>query len=130
MNKKERPDFLGALCILTFIGSSIAFVTYFLAALFFEQAAEFIIEYSSWHTVEAISPLYFASFMVLYAVSLTGAIRMWKQHRDGFFMYSFAQLVIVFLPVIWVNGAALSVTNVIFTIVFVAGYAWHWKWLS
>jgi hypothetical protein len=55
---------------------------------------------------------------------------MWQQHRDGYFMYRLAQLVIVFQPVIWVNGAALSVTNLIFTIVFMAGYAWHWKWLS
>lgn len=130
MNKKERPDLLSAFCILTFIGSSIGFVLYFLAALFFEEASEIIIRYSSWHTVEKISPLYFTTFMAMYAVSLAGAIRMWKQHRDGLFLYIIAQFTIMFLPVVWINCQAFSTTNAIFTMVFAAGYLWHWRWMK
>ncbi|NCB07240.1 MAG: hypothetical protein EOM73_03645 [Bacteroidia bacterium] len=130
MNKKERTDLLSAFCILTFIGSSIGFVLYFLAALFFEEASEIIIRYSSWHTVEKISPLYFTIFMAMYAVSLSGAIRMWKQHRDGLFLYISAQLTIMFLPVIWINSHSFSTTNAVFSAVFITGYLWHWRWLK
>ncbi|RIH66696.1 hypothetical protein D1164_03605 [Mariniphaga sediminis] len=126
----KRPPFLSALCNLTFIGSSIGFLGYFLVSLFFEQSTELIIKYSSWHTTEALSPVYFTLLMALYALSLTGAIRMWKLHRDGFLLYTFAQLCILFIPVIWTDWQAFSVTNAIFTLIFVGGYGLNLKRLK
>lgn len=125
-----RPPFLSALCILTFIGSTFGFIGYFMASLFFEKTSELIIEYSSWHSVEAISPLYFTVLMALFAFSLTGAIRIWKFHRDGFFLYFISQIVILFLPVIWIDWNAFSVVNAIITTVFILGYGLHWRWLK
>lgn len=124
---KTRPPFLSALCILTFTGSTIGFISYFIASLFFEKTSELIIKYSSWHSVEVISPLYFTVLMVLFALSLTGAIRMWKFHKDGFFLYTFSQLTILFLPVIWINWNAFSTTNAIVTGVFIVGYGLNYK---
>ncbi len=118
----RRPPFLSALCLLTFMGSSIGFFGYFLASLFFEKTTELIVEYSSWHTTEALSPAYFTLLMALYALSLTGAIRMWKLHRDGLMLYVIAQLSILFIPVIWNDWQALSHTNTIFTTIFIVGY--------
>lgn len=128
--KKDRPALLTALCLLTFTGSSVAFIAWFLAALYFEKASEIIIKYSSWHNVEAISPAYFSVLMALFAISLTGAIRMWKLHRDGLFLYIISQLIILFLPVIWINGQAFSITNAVFTTVFIVGYALNIKALK
>ncbi len=127
---KNRPPFLSALCILTFTGSTFGFIGYFLASLFFDKTSELIIKYSSWHSVEAISPIYFTVLMALFAISLMGAIRMWKFHRDGFFIYSISQIVILFLPVIWIDCNAFSVANAIFTTVFILGYGWNWRWLK
>jgi hypothetical protein len=126
--KTTRSDLLTALCILSFIGSGISFIGFFLASVFFEKTSELIIKYSSTHSLEAISPLYFTLFMVLSAISLVGAIRMWKLHRDGFFIYAASQLVILFLPVIWLGWNSFSVTGAIFTGVFVGGYGMCWKW--
>jgi hypothetical protein len=128
--KNQRPPFLSALCLLTFMGNSIGFIGYFLAALFFEKTSELIIKYSSWHSTEAISPLYFTLLMALFALSLTGAIRMWKLHRDGFFLYVFAQLSILFVPVLWIDWQALSTTNAIFTTIFVVGYGLNLKFFK
>jgi len=125
--KANRSDFLSALCILTFIGSTTSFIGYFLASVFFEKASELIIKYSNWHTVEAISPLYFTILMALSAISLTGAIRMWKLHRDGFFLYSISQLIFLFLPAIWLGWNSFSITGAIFTGVFLVGYGINWK---
>ena len=125
-----RTDFLSALCIATFIGSSASFIVYFLAAIFFDQASGFIIKYSNWHSTEAISPLYFTLFMVVSAVSLTGAIRMWKLHRDGFYIYTVAQIILLFIPVFWVGWNSFSVTGTIFTIVFVGGYGLNLRQLN
>jgi len=126
----QRPPFLSALCLLTFTGSSIGFFGYFLAAFFFEKTSELIVKYSSWHSSEAISPLYFTLFMALFVISLTGAIRMWKLHRDGFFLYVFAQLAILIIPVLWIDWQAFSTTNAIFTVMFVTGYGMNFKRLK
>ncbi|MCG6189434.1 hypothetical protein [Maribellus maritimus] len=130
MNNTKRPDFLSALCILSFIGSGFAFLGYFISSLFFEQVSELIIKYSSWHSTETISPLYFTTLMALYAISLAGAIRIWKFHRDGVLIYSAAQILILLLPVFWVNRQAFSVTNLIFTVVFILGYVLNWRKLG
>jgi len=125
--KTNRPNLLSALCILTFIGSTTSFISYFLASVFFEKSSELIIKYSNWHTFEAISPLYFTFFMALSAISLVGAIRMWKLHRDGFFVYTVSQVIILFLPVLWINWNSFSPIGAIFTSVFFIGYALNWK---
>ncbi|MCF6332590.1 MAG: hypothetical protein L3J11_04825 [Draconibacterium sp.] len=132
MNDKKttRPPFLSALCILTFIGSTIGFIAYFLASIFFERTSKLIIKYSSWHSVDAISPLYFTVLMVLFAFSLTGAIRIWKFHKDGFYLDILSQLLILFLPAIWIDWNAFSATNAIITGIFVVGYGLNWEYLK
>lgn len=125
-----RPPLLSALCILTFIGSSIGFTGYFLASLYFEKATEMIFKYSSWHNVDAISPYYFTLLMALYAASLIGAIRMWKLHRSGFFIYAASQIALLFLPVIWINWNSFSTTNAVFILVFISGYLMMYKHLN
>lgn len=125
----SRPALLNALCLLSFIGSGIGFTGYFAAALLFEQSSRLIIRYSSWHTTEHISPLFFLLLMVFYAISLMGAIRMWKLHRNGYYLYVASQLAILFLPAIWIDFYSLSVTNTFFTITFIAGYTMNLKHL-
>ena len=125
----KRPALLSALCILTFIGSGTAFLACFAASLLFGQVSGIIIKFSSWHSTDSVSPLYFKLLMALHAVSLTGAIRVWKLHRDGYFLYLFAQLMILIIPSLWINFHAFSVTNAIFTAVFIAGYTINFKYL-
>jgi hypothetical protein len=100
---------------------------YFLASVFYEKASEIIIKYSNWNSVEAISPLYFTLFMAVSAMSLIGAIRMWKLHSDGFFVYIISQIIIMFLPVVWIGWNAFSPIGAIFTSIFFIGYGLNWK---
>ncbi len=128
--KSARPALLSALCILTFIGSTLGFTGYFLASVFYEKFSEIITTYSSWSNTDNISPMYFTLLMVFYAVSLIGAIRMWKLHRNGFFLYLIAQLAVMFIPAIWINWYAFSFTNAIFSIVFFIGYAYNLRYMK
>lgn len=129
MNTIHRNDFLSALCILSFAGSGFRLVLFLLAALFFERAAGIIVEYSAWHSAGAVNAGYFAIVMLLAAVSLAGAWRMWNLHRDGFFIYAAAQISGVLAPVLWIGSEALSSVNVVFTAVFICGYALNLKYL-
>ncbi|MBT3382975.1 MAG: hypothetical protein HN778_19785 [Prolixibacteraceae bacterium] len=126
-NLKTRPPLLSALCLLTFLGNTLGFISYFIASIFFEKTTELIIKYSAWHSAETISPFYFTTLMALFALSLIGAIRMWKLHRDGYFLYLIAQSLILFLPVAWINGQAFSMVNAIFTTIFILGYSLNWR---
>ena len=129
-SSNDRTPFLSALCVLSFIGSSAGMIAYMLASLFFEKAKVIIDKYSSMHSFDAISPLYFALFMTLSAVSLAGAIRMWKLHRDGFFFYTAAQILMLVLPVFWLGWNSFSVPGLIFTLIFIVGYGLNWKRLK
>ena len=130
MEKQKRPTLLSTLCVMSFIGSGVAFLGYFIASLFFEEAIEAIVRFSSWHTTDKISPLYFTILMALNSFSLIGAIRIWKYHRDGMFIYLIAQLGILFFPSIWVGWEAFSYTNLIFTLIFIGGYFYHFRILK
>lgn len=130
MEKKERPSFLSALCILTFIGSGLAFFIYLFASLFFKKASDFIIQYSSWNSTDDINPFYFILLLSGYIISFFGALKMWRLNKTGLFFYIFSQLAILFLPVIWLGWSALSMTNTIFTIIFISGYSVHYKYLK
>jgi hypothetical protein len=68
--------------------------------------------------------------MTLFALSLSGAIRMWRQHTDGLFFYTISQIMILILPVIWIGWQGFSATNAIFTAVFLGGYTWNLPWLK
>lgn len=128
--KNSRTPFLSALCILTFFGSGLGFIGYFLSSVFFEKVSALIIEYSSWSSTDKISPLYFTALMALNALSLAGAIRIWKLHRDGFYLYVISQIILLFLPAIWINWQSFSDTNAIFTGIFFIGYGLNFKHLK
>jgi len=51
-------------------------------------------------------------------------------HRDGFFLYILSQLLILFLPAIWINMEAISVSNAIFTVIFIVGYGLNFRRFS
>jgi hypothetical protein len=130
MTKQSRPLFLRTLCILTFTGSGIAFLGYFAACLFFEKILEWIVTYSSLNSVEHLSPLFFTALMVLHCFSLVGAIRIWKLHRDGLWIYILAQLVLLFFPSVWFGMASFYYTHLLFTLVFIGGYLYHYRYLK
>jgi hypothetical protein len=126
----HRPLLLTSLCILTFSGSTIAFLGYFLAAVLYPKSLEIIARFSSFRDVESIPSYYFTLFMLMYAFSLTGAIRMWKFRRDGFYFYSISQTVILFTPALQFDWHSVSMLNAVFTLLFIGGYLMNYKLLK
>lgn len=114
---------------MSFMGSGVAALLYLLAAVFYKQAREIIIRFSSAHTTEMISPLYFFLLSLLFAVSFFGVWRMWKLERKGYFVYVSAQLMILVYPLIWLGKPAFSAVALIFTTLFVAIYSFQYRHL-
>jgi hypothetical protein len=130
MNKPEMPKVLKALCMLSFLGSGGGFLLYLTAAIFYEKTQQIVLEYSSMHSTEQISPLYFLLFSVLFGVSFWGVSLMWKLKKAGFFVYSAAQIAIFSLPLLWIGKEAFSSVVLIFTAMFIVAYATQYRKLT
>lgn len=130
MEHNPRPRQLEALCLMSFIGSGAAALLYLTGSVFFEKASDIIIEYTSAHSTEQISPRYFLTLAVLYILSLQGVNEMWKLQRRGFFVYATAQLAILAVPLLRMGEDAFSAVSVIFTVLFIVAYATQYKKLK
>lgn len=130
MEHNPRPRPLEALCLMSFIGSGAAALLYLAGAVFFEKASEIIIEYTSAHSTEQISPRYFLTLGILFLVSLRGVYEMWKLQRRGFFIYAAAQLGILAVPLLRMGEDAFSAVSVIFTVLFIVAYATQFRSLK
>lgn len=117
------------LCLMSFMGSGGGTLLNLLAAVFYTQAQDIIIRFSSAHTTEMISPLYFFMLSLLFSASLYGVWGMWKLQRKGFHVYVAAQVMILLYPLAWMGKPAFSAVAVIFTTLFVAVYSFQYRHL-
>lgn len=122
-----RPQMLTILCVLSFIGSG------FLSFAFF----------SIWSTYQEFIPalrdsqnmfpglelfarasrtFYLAGF-ILYFLSLVGVSLMWRMRKAGFHFYAGSQVMIAFLPVVYIQGYPLPILEWIITAIFIILYA-------
>lgn len=123
----KKPLLYEAACIFSIIGSSIGFISMFLSTFFFKIVTEKVKLITNITATEKLSPIYFAILMAAFSVSLAGAIKLFRMQRVGIYFYLTAQLVVLFLPVIWLGSNAFSVTNAVFTLIFSGVYLYHFR---
>jgi hypothetical protein len=125
----KRPPGLTFLCILTFIGSGMSALSSLLMAAAYNLIPE-AVKQSPLQDTEAVlnlirsaGPDFFAIMGILYLVSLAGAILMFKLKRNGFHIYTTAQLAMLILPLLMIDGFIIPVSNLLLTGSFVLAYA-------
>ena len=124
---KDRPILFQSACIFSIAGSSIGFLSMLLATIFFETVSQKIESFTNITSTDQLSPLYFASLMAAFGVSLAGAIKLYRMQLAGLYFYLTAQIVILFLPVIWMGSNGFSVANTIFTFLFSGVYLYFYR---
>jgi hypothetical protein len=123
----RKPLFYEAACLFSMIGSGIGFLSMCLATFFFDEVTEKIRQVTNITATEKLTPVYFALLMAAYSVSLTGVIRLYRLKRSGLYFYLSSQLLILFIPVIWLGWNGFSATNAIFTSVFAGVYLFNYR---
>jgi len=125
----KRPPGLTFLCILTFIGSGISAISSLFVAAAYNLIPE-AVKQSPLQDAEAVlnlirsaGPDFFAIMGILYLISLAGAIMMFKLKRNGFHIYTTAQLAMLILPLLMIDGFVIPVSNLLLTGSFVLAYA-------
>ena len=124
---EKKPILYESAAILSILGSSIGFAGAFGAAFFYEATVKKIASLTNVTSTEKLSPLYFALFGALFCVSLVGAIQLFRMKRSGFYLYLPAQVLLMLIPVLWLDGNAFSSTNAIFTAIFCGIYLYYFR---
>jgi len=130
----KRTDLLTVLCILTFIGSGLAAFSNLFIYLSFEEMLTIVDEYEveipGFDMMMSGGRRFFITGFILYTFSWIGALQMWKHRKIGFHLYTGAQLFILLLPVIMIPTYSFSIFSLLFTAVFIGGYALNLKFMK
>lgn len=127
---EKKPILFQSACIFSIAGSSIGFISMMFASLFFDFVARKIELFTNITATDELSRFYFASLMAAFALSLAGVIKLYNRQRTGLYFYLSAQVIILFLPVFWMDFNAFSFTNAIFTLVFSGVYLFYFRILK
>ena len=126
----KRPILFESACIFSLIGSSIGFLYMLISALFFNQMVRLVVKYSNYLSADHLTPIYYASLMGAYALSLAGAIKLYQMKRSGLYFYLTGQILLLILPFIQMGSSALSYSNILFTLVFSIIYLFYYRRLN
>ncbi|MBK6966583.1 MAG: hypothetical protein IPH20_22455 [Bacteroidales bacterium] len=125
----KRPPGLTILCVLTFIGSGASAISSLFVAAAYDLMPEAIKQspiQDSGALLEMINsagPLFFFITGILYLASLSGAILMFRLYKNGFHLYTTAQLAMLIVPLLMIEGFVLPVANLLLTGSFIMAYA-------
>ena len=134
--RPNRPNLLGILCILTFIGSGMNFISSFLISVFYDKftiLAESINKSFPLPGLEVIlegKSIFFAVSALIYAGCITGAILMWKLKRAGFHVYTIFQILLVLSPMYFFHLPNPYQFDVILSGIFIILYSFNLKYMS
>lgn len=137
----ERPELLKILCILTFVGSGFSLLSYALLSFYSEVFVEIA---SSDHfgffrsdeerqmiiEIFSLPKIYFLLHVLLYAVSLLGAYKMWTLKKIGFHFYAVSQISLLIIYKAFMPAAPFPIFALAVTVIFILLYFRNLKYMS
>ena len=134
--KVSRPNLLTILCILTFINGGLTFVSSIFVGTFFEQFVVIATDFAEKFKLPGLEmitegrPLFFFVNALLYGVSVAGALMMWNLKKNGFHVYTIAQILLILSPMYFFQLPGPSIFDIIFSGTFVMLYASNLKMMK
>jgi len=134
--KDKRPNLLIILCILTFIGSGLNAFSNLMVFIFFDASMKFAAEMVKAFKLPGMElflnakPVYFAVSALINALSLAGAIRMWQLRKQGFHIYTVAQILVILAPMYFFRLPSPDFFSILLSGVFVLLYSSTLKKMS
>jgi len=131
-----RPPTLSLLCILTFIGSLGSAMSSFFIALAYNIMPEAIVQSGIPEAEQMLALVQTAgrNFFILFGglnlVSFAGALMMWKLNKKGFHVYTLAQLLMLTLPLLMINGYRSPWSSLLLTATFIFAYAINTRFMK
>lgn len=135
---QERPMILQVLCILTFLGSGLSFFSNASVYVFYDWFKDLVQNHSDmiWMSSKMdlslffeINRFYFLLSGLLFLLSFSGAVLMWKLKKVGFHLYTVAQILLLIIPKFFIPNYPFPFLQVLISGVFVYLYYSHLKWM-
>ena len=125
----KRTNGLTVVCILTFIFSGLSSISFLFCSLYYSYLPEIIKKSPFSKDLPGLESLIAANIWfyifntILYGISLAGAIVMFNMKKVGFHIYTVAQIILLIIPLIYLQGFKTDVTNIAITTIFILIYA-------
>jgi hypothetical protein len=155
-NKPKRPDFLSAICILSFVGlgwrifrSSFDMVAGFFTAAFAPVLDEAIRDLETetepvsgvvTHVIQAVQQLMqhitaFGFLRILFSMgAVLGVVMMWNLKKQGFYLYTGFRVLILLVPLFVMGFNIISIfmvaSGMVFTALFILLYGFNLKYMQ
>lgn len=127
----SRIKWLHVVLVLSIIGSGLNLFSSLMMALFaptlmqtFESMSPDLPQEMSimYETVFNTPRIMYVCLSVLYAMSLAGVLLMWRLRKNGFHLYTLAQLLILVVPVLFMGRSFIAMGDIMLTLLFVLYY--------
>ena len=127
----SRIKWLHVVLVLSIIGSGLNLFTSLIMSLFgpslmaaFQSMSSELPEEVSimYETMFSTPRFMYVCLTVLYAMSLAGVILMWRLRKNGFHLYTLAQLLSLVVPVLFMGRSYVATGDIMLTLLFVAYY--------
>ncbi len=131
---RKKPELLTILCILTFIGSGFGAFSFLMITMSYEESMAVLKEsHFNLPGIEMFLSANYGFFLtgtILYSTSLLGAIQMWKLRKIGFHLYVIAQILLIFMPMVYIKSYGFPIIDPIITATFIFFYSRNLKYMS
>ena len=129
--RPRRPQLLNILCILSFIGSGMSGASFLMVYSSYNEVipalSEFAESFPGMEMLLTAGRGFFLTGFVLYFLSVIGVSLMWRMRKAGFHFYTGSQLMILLLPLFYIEGYPLPFFDAVITGLFIFLYSRFYK---
>jgi hypothetical protein len=134
-SRPGRPKLLTILCILTFIGSGMNFVSSVMISVFYDQFTILAEDISKSFHLPGLEMLlegksiFFAVSAFIYVGCICGAYLMWRLKKTGFHVYTVFQILLILSPMYFLHLPSPSLPDLILSGTFIILYGSNLKYM-
>lgn len=138
MQPRQRPDGLTFICVLSFIGGGLSFVSNFTIYSVYSELLQTFEEGNFmelpgvdmkmvFNLLKTSGRSYYLFVAIAYVVSIYGVYKIWHLKKMGIHFYAIAQIVLLILPLIFIDSNLSVLPSLIFTAAFIYIYTRYLK---
>ncbi len=122
-----RPKLLTVLCVLSYIMGGVASLSYFMIFSMYSeimpQLAEASDQFPGFEMFLGAGRSFFLTGFVLYFISIIGVSLMWRFRKAGFHFYTGAQVMILLMPLFYIQDFLFPFFDGVLTLLFILLYS-------
>ena len=127
---------LKILCVFTFVGSGLGFLSFGIIALvhtYFTNNLSLIPVEQNRELIELLLSAgrwFFLFSALFYGLSFAGGLLLWQMKKIGFHLYTVSQILLLILPMAYIKGFPMTAGTIFLSLLFIWGYSGFLKFMK